>query len=252
MLLLLKVVLVPALVALASVLARRYGPALGGWLVGFPIVAGPILGFLTVEHGAAFGARAAFASALALTATVLFAIAYAWLARRMGWAVCLLLAYLVWFAVAALLRLLPSAPWLAATLPLAAVLLGPLALPRPAQVAPRHSAPRWDLPARMLATATLVLAITGLAERLGPQLSGLLTPLPCATTVLTLFTHVQDGPSALPDLFRGLFRGLISFIAFCTTVGLGVEALGVLAAFSSAVAVGLVGHGVVHLATARR
>ncbi len=45
----LKIVLVPCLVALASLLSRRYGPAVGGWLVGFPLVAGPILFFLGMK-----------------------------------------------------------------------------------------------------------------------------------------------------------------------------------------------------------
>ncbi len=57
--LLLKLFLVPALIALVTLAGRRWGPAVAGWLSAFPVVAGPILGFIALEQGAAFAARAA-------------------------------------------------------------------------------------------------------------------------------------------------------------------------------------------------
>src|SRR6185295_5365099 len=56
--LLLKLVLVPGLIALVTVAGRRFGPRIGGWLNALPLVAGPVLFFLALEQGDACVARA--------------------------------------------------------------------------------------------------------------------------------------------------------------------------------------------------
>ena len=48
--LLLKLVLTPALIAAASLAARRWGQAVGGWLVGLPLTSGPVAVFIALEH----------------------------------------------------------------------------------------------------------------------------------------------------------------------------------------------------------
>jgi hypothetical protein len=63
--------------------------------------------------------------------------------------------------------------------------------------------------------AMLVVVLTALAQRLGPQLSGILTAFPVATVVIGVFTQVQRGHEALAAFFRGLIRGLHSFVLFC-------------------------------------
>ena len=47
MLLLLKLVLAPLLVALATLVARRWGPKIGGVVVGLPLSTGPIFLFFS-------------------------------------------------------------------------------------------------------------------------------------------------------------------------------------------------------------
>ena len=56
---LLKLLLVPLLLAAVTLAGRRWGQSVAGWLGSFPIVAGPILLILSIENGAGFGARAA-------------------------------------------------------------------------------------------------------------------------------------------------------------------------------------------------
>src|SRR4029453_16599119 len=51
--------------------------------------------------------------------------------------------------------------------------------------------------------------------RLGPQLSGILTAFPVATVVIGVFTQVQRGHEPVAAFFRGLIRGLHSFVRFC-------------------------------------
>ena len=59
MLLLLKLTLAPVLVALATLVARQWGPRAGGVLIGFPLSTGPILIFLAIDHGLEFAQQAA-------------------------------------------------------------------------------------------------------------------------------------------------------------------------------------------------
>src|SRR5262245_59531611 len=65
-LLLMKVVLVPALVVFVTLGGRRWGPRVGGLLTSFPIVAGPTLFFFAAEQGGLFARDAARATLVAL------------------------------------------------------------------------------------------------------------------------------------------------------------------------------------------
>src|SRR5690348_1977990 len=77
--------LAPALVASASLAGRRYGPRVGGWLIGFPVVAGPVLWFYAREQGAAFASGAAAGTVLGTLSLCGFLAAYAWSATRFAW-----------------------------------------------------------------------------------------------------------------------------------------------------------------------
>jgi hypothetical protein len=71
--LVLKLVLTPVLIGGASLAGRRFGPSVGGWLVGLPLTSGPIAFFLTLDHGHSFAA-AAVGVALAIQAVSLLAV----------------------------------------------------------------------------------------------------------------------------------------------------------------------------------
>ena len=64
-----------------------------------------------------------------------------------------------------------------------------------------------------IATA-FVVAITKSAEWLGPAWSGLLTPFPIMTSILSAFTHHQQGWQASTRILRGLLAALFSFSTF--------------------------------------
>jgi hypothetical protein len=67
---------------------------------------------------------------------------------------------------------------------------------------------------------------TALADRLGPQLSGILTAFPVATVVIGVFTQVQRGHEPVAAFFRGLIRGLHSFVLFCLVFSTALGPLG--------------------------
>ena len=81
----LKLLLTPVLIAIATLASRRYGPALGGWLAGLPLVSAPVSIFLALDEGPDFAATAARAGLLGLVAVAGFCVAYVLVARKGGW-----------------------------------------------------------------------------------------------------------------------------------------------------------------------
>jgi hypothetical protein len=49
----------PILISLVSLASRRFRRTVGGWLVAFPLISGPVVLFLKIENGAQFTAAAA-------------------------------------------------------------------------------------------------------------------------------------------------------------------------------------------------
>src|SRR5882724_10189950 len=70
----LKLVVTPLLIAAATLVARRWGHGVGGWLAGFPLTSAPVSVFLAIEQGPDFAAGAATGTLLGLTALAVFAL----------------------------------------------------------------------------------------------------------------------------------------------------------------------------------
>ena len=273
----LKLLLVPGLVAVVTLAVRRWGPVVGGWLAGLPIVAGPVLVFYALEQGNVFAARAAHATLAGLIATVAFAVAYAWASRRLPWYLCMLLGWGVF--AAAIIALYFTQPGLVASLVVlvAATVLGRRAFsrvrfpPSPKASArqaaepglltetyvrrdvrtetyvgrvPPKADPPGDLIIRLVATASLVLVLTGLASRLGPAWSGLLNAFPVLTTIVAVFSHAQRGAAAAIAFFNGYLQAIVGFGLFCVVMARGLEPLGLGWALAAAVAAQLAWHAI--------
>jgi hypothetical protein len=124
----LKLLLVPALLAVVTLAGRRWGQRVAGWLGSFPIVAGPILLILTLENGVSFGAAAAERALAAVAATMGFFVLYARLAPRLSWPVTALVCTVCWLVLVAWLGVLPQTLTAAAAVALVALLLAPRAM----------------------------------------------------------------------------------------------------------------------------
>lgn len=262
----LKLLLVPSLIALVTLAARRWGPGVAGWLSAFPIVAGPILFAIALEHGSDFAAAAAAATLLAVLAIVVFSVAYARVAARPGAAVmpCLAAALLAWALAVAVLRGVQWPIWPAFGTVLLALLAAPRLIGTPAPEAATAAAntattpaaaparPARDLPWRMLAGAVLTVAVTGAAGGLGPKLSGLFAMFPVMSTVLVGFSHRAAGPGFALALLRGMIGGYYAFAVFCLVLALLLPGRGPGLPFAAATACALaVQFGVRALARAR-
>jgi hypothetical protein len=155
-----KLVASPLLIQAASLAGRRWGPAVGGWLVGLPLTSGPVAFFLAVDQGTGFAATAAAGSLVGTAAQAGFCLAYGFAARRHSWPAALLAGTGAFAVITLLLEALGPPFWallLVVELSLAAALL----------LAPRQAAvdelvavpPRWDIPARMAVATGLVLLL---------------------------------------------------------------------------------------------
>ncbi|MDQ1013333.1 hypothetical protein QFZ82_007818 [Streptomyces sp. V4I23] len=242
MTLLLKLLLAPALVVGSSLAGRRWGSQVTGMLVALPVVASPILLISSIEQGAHFGARAASASLLGLISLALFPIMFAWSSRRYGWVRSLTIAWAVCLAVDLGLAQLTVPPWAGLILALTAARVAARTLSAPTTGTGEDSErlrggpawPWWDLPARAVATAVLVLAVTGAAATVGPALTGVLAPSPVATSVVAGFALAQRGSDEAIRLLRGVPVGLLGFSVFCFLVATLVRPVGVGYAFGIA------------------
>jgi hypothetical protein len=231
--LLLKLVLTPALIAVASLAGRRWGHAVSGWLVGLPLTSGPVAFFLAVERGASFAADAALGSLAGAMAEAGFCLAYAFVAPRAAWPAALGVASVA-FAVVAVLLQQPSlslGPTAVATFLTLAVTL--LVIPHTLNATAPPPPARWDLPARMVIATVLVLAITESAPVIGPRWSGVLATFPVYAAILTVFAH-RAGAAPAVQVLRGLLWGLFAFAGFFVILGALIEGAGVGPAFVAA------------------
>jgi hypothetical protein len=244
MLFLLKIAVTPLLVAGVALAARRWGPTVGGILMGLPWFSGPVLFILILDHGIDFGVGACLGIIIAVTCVSAFMLAYGLVAAVAGWPLSLTAGVAAFFAGAAALsnpavleRVLPAAlPPLWGAAGLGAVSLGvALALlPRPRGGVLPQAPPWWDIPARMAAAAALVAVLVTGAEALGPRLAGVMASYPIILTVTGTFTHYSSGRGAIWRVLRGLAASLFGFIAFFLVVGLALPDAGLIGAYALA------------------
>ena len=214
--LLLKVVLTPALIATATLVGRRWGGTMSGWLVGLPLTSAPVVFFLALDQGTAFATTASLAVLLGTISQAAFAVA----------------------TIAFQQVSLSALPAYGAVL--VSLVIGIVFIPRRERPAATDAVPPdWDLPVRIVLATGLVLVLTGIAPRIGAHLSGLLSPFPVYAGVLAIFAHRQAGGSAANKVLKGLLLGLFAFASFFLALALGLDRLGIGLSFGFATLVAL-------------
>ena len=239
-----KLLLVPAFIGTLSLAGRRWGPAISGWLIGLPVVAGPIVFFLAVEQGRSFASGAARGTLTGLASLSVYVLVYGRLSRRFGWIGSLLAGWCAFLLSTVALERIPMPPLVPTFLAVSGIFLLVLRLlPEIGSLGDLPETPAWEIVARMAAGAVLVVAITGAARSLGPRLCGLLTPFPVAATVFTVFTHRFQGGAAAARLLRGLVAGSFTLAVYFLIVAATLGPWGIPASFGAATAACLVVHG---------
>lgn len=250
---LVKLLLAPLCVVAVSLAGRKWGVAVAGILGGLPVVAGPILVVLTLIHGRQFGAEAAAGTLLGLAALTLFVVVYGRASERVGPMLSLLAGWAAFLLGVAFLQLLDVPLVVSLILVVAGFAAGLALLPAPtAMPAVVIAPPWWDLPARALAAAALVVALAAASGALGPSLSGLLAPFPVITSVLVVFTHAHGGIGQVRVLLRSFLVGFYGFAAFCFVLASSLGSLSGPAAFSTALVAALAAQAAIFALSSRR
>lgn len=233
----LKLVLTPTLIGLISLAGRRWGPSISGLLVGLPLTSGPIAFFVALNQGVGFASATAQGTLTGTISQAAFCVAYGWLAFRFGWLAVLALSSLVFAAFTVVLQgmSLPLLP-LYALVVICLVVALRVSVGDPAPSAPTaRSLPRWDIPARMIVATSYLMVLTGLAPRIGPHLTGLMSPFPLYAAILAVFAQRLEGPAASVRVVNGLLVGLFGFASFFLVLAGLLPATGIAGAFAAAI-----------------
>jgi hypothetical protein len=240
--LIVKAVTAPVLVGSASLVGRRWGPSVSGWLLSLPMVSGPVLAFLALERGRAFASNAAFGGMLGLISFALFCLIYSHVCSRVGWFGSSILA-LAGFCLPVLLFHNIAISVIRLFVCVVTFLLVTIAaLPRVPRQQASAGTPDWEIPARVLVATASLLLITWAAEWLGPRLSGVLTSFPAITTVFAAFTLKFHGPAATVKLLRGVAFGMFTLAGFFLVIAGTIQSAGSIAAFVMGSLVAVVTH----------
>ena len=248
-----KTLLTPLLLALCTIVSHRWGDVVGGWLLGLPMVSGPISIFLTLQHGSLFAESAARSTLLGFVACGIFCLTYVALSEHRSWGLSLAGSVAACLASVALLSLV-HLPLVETLIAVAVALLTINALlgcpTEPTRSTTRPS--RRGVAARMALSGALVLALTTASGVLGGTVSGLLAPLPILAALMTAAAHRREGVAAVQGLLRGMSVGMWGGVAFFGVVGLLLETASPVATYSIALVAAALAGWLATIVAARR
>lgn len=215
----LKMVLTAIVVVVTSVVVERTGPFIGAMIAALPTAAGAAYVILAIEHPPEFIASSAVGSVTVSAAVSIFSAVYIVLAQRRGMLLSLSVSLAIWFAAAALLRLVEWTPLTA--LLLNVVVFG---ITVPLSWRYRESGPprkflrtRYDIPLRAIAAAVVVAIVTTASNRIGSFASGMFAVFPIILCSSIVILHPRVGGKATASMlahaqiaFVGLSLGFLA------------------------------------------
>jgi hypothetical protein len=241
--LILKLLLTPILIVLVSLAGRRWGPAVSGWLVGLPLTAGPVTLILALTMGTTFASHAAQGAILGLISLAGFCLVYSWLSFHAGWLWCLITSWGVFFALTLALERVTLPPVVSFLVVIGLLVIVLKLLPGSHEQVSIANPPQWEIFLRMAVATTFVVILTGIANSLGPQLSGLLSTFPMYASILAAFAHRFQNAAAACRVLRGLITGMFTFAVFFLLIATFIDKWGILISFSLATLIALLLHG---------
>jgi hypothetical protein len=231
----LRLALVPAVVWLASVAARRWGHKVSGYLGGMPMIGGPITLFLAIDYGTEFAAKSAAVTLAAVLGQAAHLFLFTWTGQRTRWPVALLAGWSGFAIVAIFAAWIDPSPAIALAMAVTGLAAAWRWLPRYQGDTTPPAVPPAELRLRLAAAFALAAAILYTARVFGPVVSGVLLSVPITGSIMPPFTLARYGSDSLARLVRGFVVGLTGFTAFFFTVASGIVAMGTALAFAAAV-----------------
>ncbi len=236
-LLLAKLIVTPLLIGAASLAARRWGPAVAGWLVALPLTSGPVVVYVALEHGIPFGTEVGLGVVAGGFALCVYAVAYARsAAANLGPLASCAIASAGFVVAGVVVDILDPGSLGPLAIGVALAMAAAVRLVPAARSGRGARPPAWDLPARMLVGTLLVVGVSALAPALGARVSGLAATYPVYVSTLTVFAHRADGPMAARALLRGLVLGLFGWLGFFVVLLAAMPVIGIAPSFVAAVA----------------
>ena len=245
--LLLKLTLIPLAVLALGIMERLHGPRVAGWLSGFPVVAFPLLLFVTLDHGGDFGSASALGAWYGLVAWLGFAMTYSRCSRHMNWLWCIAISFAVWTVMAVVMLEAQQFSVWTELLPVLAFIIALVSYPRGEASDEQREHVWWGLPARMLAGAVLTVVVTQFSEGLGSRWSGMFSTFPMLGSVIAVSNHIQYGPRAVQEAVAGMSMGIASIGAFCFSLYMLLPGMGLWAAFGLALLASSTAHALTYL-----
>jgi hypothetical protein len=224
------------IVVAVSWVAARLGPAIGGVVVGLPIVLAPGLGFMLFDHSPGFVAEAAAGALFSLAATQVFLLCYVALSRGSGPVLSVAGGASAWAILALPLSLVPHDPFVGLAL-FTAVTIAARRIGRHlvAGMAVKATGTNWPLLIlRGLLAGVLVGGVTLGAAGLGPGFSGALMAFPIGFTVIAVSLHLDHGGTFAGQTAYAGLTGLSSLASFCFFLSILLAPLGAGVAFGVA------------------
>lgn len=214
---LLRIALVPLAVSFALKVTERFGHVTGGVVSGVPIVAGPIVYALAIEHGSAYGISAAAGALRGCIALNAFTWIYSELSRSHHWPF-VLISGLIAFGAVTSMNAVIAAPNGASFI--TSIVASMLVYKRLVDLGERIDV--WPR-SKLLAPAVSALALAAIvvlgSHRLDASLSGALASFPVVTSVLAVHAHRSASAAAARQLLKGLSVGLICYACFFLALG---------------------------------
>ena len=227
MILTLKLILSPIIIALVSLAGRKWGSTVSGWFLGFPLTSGPISLVMALQYGTEFAAASAAGNLGGQASVCVFCLVYGLTALHFTWPISAAMGITAFFASVFLLNLFPLTLISAFLIILGAVVITFVLLPKSGGELKETVLPPWDMPLRMILAAVFVYGLSTFANVLGPQLSGLIAPFPVFGLIMSIFTHQQSGSGAALKLFRSYITASAGYACFYLIFGSALTSLGI-------------------------
>ena len=234
-----KLLITPFLIGAVTLIGRRQGSLASGLLIGLPLTSGPISFILAHEYGLEFASQSAVGNLAGQISNCIFCLTYIRVAQSSDWRLSSTAAIAAFFVSTAVLNLFSWQLVPAFVVLLLVILVAGRLIPRYTQALTTLSPPPWDLPARIASATGLVILLTSVANALGPQLSGLISPFPAFSVIFAAFTHSQQGARSASNLLRGVVVGSGSYAAFFLVVGALLSHAGIALTYFLAVLVAI-------------